>query len=76
VPSRDPGAEWRAGEAGKRIAQGGAAPSAPNSGHQAQGLDIDVLAAAVEIEEPAGSVLASPIRITAVCWRGGHAPLS
>ena len=42
--------------AGERIAQGGAA-------HQAQGLDVDELAAAVEIEEPAGPVLASLIRV-------------
>lgn len=45
--------------AGEQIAQGSAAPSAPDSGHQAQGLDIDVMAAAVKIEEPAGPVLAS-----------------
>ncbi len=49
---------WHAGE---QIAQGCAAPSAPDSGHQAQGLDIDVLAAVVEIEEPAGPVLAQLI---------------
>lgn len=48
------------------------------AGHQAQGLDIDVLAAAVEIEELTGPVLASliRIRIAAVCRRAGHAPLS
>ncbi|WP_158284607.1 hypothetical protein [Azospirillum sp. TSO35-2] len=45
--------------AGERIAQGGATSSAPDSRHQAQGLDVDLLAAAVEIEEPAGPVLAS-----------------
>lgn len=33
--------------------------SAPDSGHQAQGLDVDLLAAAVKIEEPAGPVLVS-----------------
>ncbi|CAO3358506.1 hypothetical protein [Azospirillum melinis] len=47
-----------AGSAGEVIAQGGAAPSAPDSGHQAQSLDIDVLATAVEIVERAGPVLA------------------
>ncbi|WP_376960745.1 hypothetical protein ABNQ39_22565 [Azospirillum sp. A26] len=45
--------------AGEQIAQGSAAPSAPDSRHQAQGLDIDLLAAVVEIEELAGPVLAS-----------------
>ncbi len=44
-----------------RIAEGAAAPSAPGSGHQAQGLDIDVVAAVMKIEEPAGSVLAQLI---------------
>lgn len=34
---------------------------AAGSGHQAQGLDADVLATAVEIEEPAGPVLAQLI---------------
>ena len=49
----------RARHAGERIGQGGATSSAPDSRHQAQGLDFDLLAAAVEIEEPAGPVLAS-----------------
>ena len=44
---------------GERIAQGGAALSAPDNGHQAQGLDVDELAAAVEIEKSVGPVLAS-----------------
>lgn len=44
---------------GERIAQADAAPSAPASGHQAQGLDNDVPRAVVEIEEPVGPVLAS-----------------
>lgn len=35
------------------IVHGGRAPSAPDIRHQAQGLDVDALAAAVEIEEPA-----------------------
>jgi len=64
--------------AGERTAQGGAAPSVPESGHQAQGLDVDLLAVAVEIGEPAGPVLASLTRIwiAAVCRRGDHAPFS
>ncbi|WP_376967660.1 hypothetical protein ABNQ39_36230 (plasmid) [Azospirillum sp. A26] len=41
------------------IVQGGTAPSPPDIGHQAQGLDVDVSATAVEIEEPAEPVLAS-----------------
>lgn len=59
--------------AGERIAQGGGAPSVLESGHQAQGLDVDLLAVAVEIEVPAGRVLASLIWITVVSRRGGHA---
>ncbi|WP_455173364.1 hypothetical protein [Azospirillum largimobile] len=51
--------------AGEVIAQGGSAPSAPDDAHQARSLDVDELAAAVEIEEPAGLVLASLIRIAA-----------
>ncbi|WP_158282387.1 hypothetical protein [Azospirillum sp. TSO5] len=39
--------------------------SGRDSGHQALGLDVDILAAAMEIEEPAGSVLASLIWISA-----------
>lgn len=46
----------RTQRAGERISQGGAAPSTPDSGHQEHGLDIDVVAAVVEIEEPAGPV--------------------
>lgn len=47
--------------AGEQIAQGGDMSSAPDSGHQAQGLDVDVLAVAAEIEELAGPVLAQLI---------------
>ncbi|WP_376964484.1 hypothetical protein ABNQ39_27345 [Azospirillum sp. A26] len=57
------------------IVQGGTAPSPPDIGHQARGLDVDLLAVSTEIEEPAGRVLASLIRITVVSRRGAQARL-